>query len=81
MSKLIKDWSELIGLESDNYIIVSDTDYSAWIEPKTETEETESDYYKHHVYLSTHTFYESQYKASTQLLQSYGFDVELESWD
>ena len=31
-------------------------------------------------YLSTHTFYEMNYKGSTKILQNYGFNVELESW-
>lgn len=39
------------------------------------------DYFNHHVYLSTHTFYGSSYKYSTETLQKYGFDVEIDNWD
>lgn len=31
-------------------------------------------------YLSTHTFYESTYKHSEELLNKYGFNVKLKSW-
>lgn len=50
--------------------------------PKVETEETEGDnYFKHHRYLSTHTFYGLNYRHSTKTLQKYGFDVEIDNWD
>lgn len=39
------------------------------------------EYFKHHVYLSTHTFYGSKYKYSTKILQDHGFDVEIDNWD
>ena len=32
-------------------------------------------------YLSTHTFYGSQYRYSTQLLRECGFNVLLDNWD
>lgn len=32
-------------------------------------------------YLSTHTFYGNCYKWSSKLLQKYGFNVQLKSWD
>jgi len=38
-------------------------------------------YFDHHVYLSTHTFYGSQYEYSTKVLQEHGFDVEIDDWD
>lgn len=77
----IADWSGLNNLESDKYKIVLDSDgFCGWIYPKIETEETKNNFCKHHVYLSTHTFYEEQYKKSTEILQKYGFDVILESW-
>lgn len=82
MTKLIKDWRGLVGLESDNYILEIDLGYcNGWIKPKVETEQTEENYFDHHIYLSTHTFYGGNYKYSTVLLQEYGFDVQLENWD
>lgn len=82
MSKLIKDWSDLKDLESENYkIILENTGHCGWIEPKIETEETEKNWYDHHYYLSTHTFYEDHHATSTRILHKFGFDVELESWD
>lgn len=84
MSKYIKTWKELSQISStDNkYKIVLEEDgYCGWIVPVKETEETKTDYFKHHVYLSTHTFYgPTSYKESTNLLQKYGFDVELANW-
>lgn len=81
MAKLIKNWKELDGLESENYIVRVKDNCCGWIEPKVETEETKKDYFKHHNYLSTHTFYGSQYKGSTKTLQKFGFDVEIDNWD
>lgn len=84
MSKLIKNWEELAQVQpNDKYKIVIDEKYgcSGWIVPVTETKETEENYFEHHEYLSTHTFYGSSYKRSTELLQKFGFDVEIDNWD
>ena len=82
MSKLIKTWDELDGLESEKYKVEVDKDHcNGWIVPKVETEETEENYFDHHVYLSTHTFYGTQYEYSTEVLQKFGFDVEIDNWD
>ena len=82
MSKLISTWDELDGLESEKYKVEVDKFYwSGWIVPKVETDETKENYFEHHAYLSTHTFYGSQYEYSTELLQSFGFDVEIDNWD
>lgn len=82
MSRLIKSWKELNGIESENYKIeVELENHCGWIVPKEETEETEENYFDHHVYLSTHTFYGTQYKESTEILQKFGFDVEIDNWD
>lgn len=81
MPKLIKSWEELNGLESENYRIRVENNCSGWIEPKVETEETEKEFWEHHAYLSTHTFYGSDYKRSTKVLKKFGFDVEIDNWD
>lgn len=39
------------------------------------------EHFERHIYLSTHTFYKSQYKCSTKILQDCGFDVEIDNWD
>ena len=39
------------------------------------------EYYEHHKYLSTHTFYGDTYQYSTKILQEHGFDVEIDNWD
>ena len=33
------------------------------------------------IYLSTHTFYGSEYKHSTKVLKACGFDVDIDNWD
>ena len=82
MAKFIKDWKDLDGLESEHYKLEIDVDVGCgWIVPKVETEETEKNYFEHHFYLSTHTFYGIKYKYSTEILQKHGFDVELDNWD
>lgn len=82
MARLIKSWEELVGLESEKYRLAIDIlNWSGWIVPKVETKETEENYFDHHVYLSTHTFYGKTYEWSTKTLQKYGFDVEIDNWD
>lgn len=82
--KLIRNWEELLALPpNDKYKIVDMDGYgcNAWIVPVKETPETEKDHFKHHVYLSTHTFYGKSYERSTRLLQEHGFDVKIDNWD
>ena len=75
MAVLIKDWNDLIGLESDNYKLEINTDMGCGhIIPKDDC----SDEYC--PYLSTHTFYASSYKYYENILQKYGFDIKLKSW-
>lgn len=84
MSKLIRNWKELAEIPpNDKYKIEVDKKYgcSAWILPLEETEETKENYFEHHVYLSTHTFYGRTYEYSTKMLQKYGFNVEIDNWD
>ena len=74
MSKLIKTWEELVGLESDEYYLKIDVDMcNGSIRRKSNDEYME--------YLSTHTFYGLNYQYSSALLQEYGFDIQLENWD
>lgn len=76
MAKVIKNWDDLVGLESENYKLKIDLDMGCGrIVPK------DSDSNEFQPYLSTHTFYGSSYKNYEKLLQKYGFDVELQSWD
>ena len=81
--KLIRNWEELSKIPSnDKYKIEVDLDMcNGWIKPIKETQETQKEYFKHHVYLSTHTFYGSNYEYSTKVLQSFGFDIVLDNWD
>lgn len=81
MSKVVSCWEDLVGLESERYKLDINLEYyNGWIRPKVETKETKDNYFEHHKYLSTHTFYESMCKYSTDLLRSFGFDVVLKSW-
>lgn len=76
MTKIIKDWKDLVGLESKGYYIEVDLHMGCgWIVPKEEL--------SGHInyYLSTHTFYGSTYKSYEELLRKCGFDVEIVSWD
>lgn len=94
--KLIKTWKELSKLKNDKYRVIVDLKYcSGWIVPLHDKKSKWSDFdcrcsndiknsdefFEHHVYLSTHTFYGSQYKYSTKVLQEHGFDVEIDNWD
>lgn len=44
------------------------------------TKETQDNCFEHHKYLSTHTFYSEEYEWSSKLLQSFGFNIELDNW-
>ena len=83
MTKLIKNWEELSKVPpNDKYQIKIDEDMcSGWIMPIEETDETENNWFEHHAYLSTHTFYGLNYKKSTEILNKFGFDVEIDNWD
>ena len=82
MARLIKTWKELDGLESENYVIkLNESECSGWIKPKVETDQTRNNYFEHHEYLSMHTFCRHQHQLSTEILQKFGFDVEIDNWD
>ena len=97
MTKLIKNWGELalVPANSKYKIIVDEDMCSGWIVPIWDEYDEDSDFecncgidtdeyinfFDHHVYLSTHTFYGSNYKHSTKILQEHGFDVEIDNWD
>jgi hypothetical protein len=79
-TKIIRNWEDLVGLESEHYKLDIDlVNGCGWINPKFEVFETNE--LSHAYYLSTHTFYGHNYKASTELLRKCGFDVKLLSWD
>lgn len=83
MKKLIHNWHELSKVPpNDKYKIVVDEDMCCgWIRPVQETEETKKNWVEHNYYLSTHTFYGLNYKHSTEVLQRFGFDIEIDNWD
>ena len=85
MSKLIKNWEELAKVPpNDRYQIVVDLDTpdeDSDFLCNCEGMMKDSEFFKHHVYLSTHTFYGSNYKHSTKILQDHGFDIEIDNWD
>lgn len=85
MPKLIRNWDELgkeVSKDGKHKIKLEETGFCAWIVPVEETPETEGvDYFKHHAYLSTHTFYGSTCKESTKKLQDFGFDVIIDNRD
>lgn len=88
MSQLIRDWEELskIQKESSTHILTVSTKncnghlYAKEAKPYDANKDflEQAKHLDH--YLTTHTFYESQYQKSTKLLQACGFDVVLESW-
>lgn len=96
MTKLIKTWEELAAVPANDKfkIFVNKKLYGGWIIPVCDemnddeehicncSDEIKNEhYFKNHVYLSTHTFYGSNYKRSTEILQKYGFDIEIDNWD
>ncbi len=89
--KLIRTWEELSKVPpNDKYKIIV-KDCCGWIVPICDEDNKkqnfycncpdDKDYYDNHIYLSTHTFYGSNYKYSTKILQEHGFDIEIDNWD
>lgn len=76
--KMIKSFDELKDLASHTHYIevaeIGNEGVSAWVRSKDR--ENESD-----LYLSTHSFFDSHRKSSTQLLQERGFNVQLTGED
>ena len=91
MSKLIRNWEELSKVPSNDKYRIVVKDYSGWIIPVTDEFGEDNcivcncdkpdEFYRNHIYLSTHTFYGTNYKKSTELLQDHGFDIEIDNWD
>ena len=96
MTKLIKNWEELAQVPANDKYQIVVGDCCGWIIPVTDEpiengdsfechceDENMSvhDFYEQHAYLSTHTFYGSNYRYSTKLLQKHGFDIEIDNWD
>lgn len=81
--ELIRNWQELSKVKPNNkYKLEIDVDMcNGWINPIQETEETRENYFKHHCYLSTHTFYGEHYEYYSKKLQEFGFEIELDNWD
>lgn len=73
--KLIKDWVELSQVKSrlDYHLEITPQNGNGWIVDSKSGKSIE--------YLSTHTFYGSNYEYSTKLLKRYGFDVTIDNWD
>lgn len=69
----IDNWQQLAAVEDSETHRLKIEDGAGWIIRKADGEIEE--------YLSTHTFYGSQYAYSSRLLQKYGFNVELANWD
>jgi hypothetical protein len=76
--ELISSWEELKEVKSPTHDLDIDLEHcNGWINPKNGDEDSWEGRY----YLSTHTFYGSQFKQSTEILQACGFNVELANWD
>jgi hypothetical protein len=69
----ITNWQQLSKVSDSKTHKLKIEDGSGWIIDKATGEVKE--------YLSTHTFYGNQYQRSTELLQKYGFNVQLSNWD
>ena len=88
--KIIKNWQELSKVPANDKYKIIVCDCCGWIVPICDEPDKDNDFicncpntgdYFNHIYLSTHTFYGNHYKYSTELLQKYGFDIEIDNWD
>ncbi len=78
MTVLVRNWSELAKIPDSETHRLEIDEYNGWVITKEPVSDKFSDRKK---YLSTHTFYGGKHEYSTKLLQSCGFDVEIDNWD
>jgi hypothetical protein len=73
---LIPDWEALskVPPSPTHYLEIEVEHCNGWIHAYSEPDRLGR-------YLSTHTFYGSNYRRSTRLLRSCGFNVRLANWD
>ena len=84
----IKNWKGLskINKESKTHILEVNVNachgwlYSKNPKPYNKNKSFMQQIANQDVYLSTHTFYDSQYKHSSKVLRACGFNVELDNW-
>lgn len=69
--KIIENWEELKKCTSETHKLNVDLEFGCG----RIVEDGDTVHY-----LSTHTFYESTYKQSEEILNQYGFNVKLVSW-
>lgn len=78
LPKLIRSWAELAECESTTHILEIDIKgCNGWIRSKKDNKGPRLG----DMYLSTHTFYGSNYQLYTKFLQECGFNVTLANWD
>lgn len=71
---VVNNWFELAKVTSRTHRLeIAPDDGNGWVYNKETGAIVE--------YLSTHTFYGSQYLASSKLLQKLGFKIQLANWD
>lgn len=86
---LVRNWEELskIQNESDTHILEVNLDNcNGWLRCKNpKPYDFDIDYMEQaknlNHYLSTHTFYGTEYENSTKIFKACGFDVEIDNWD
>ena len=82
-SRFLEEWenedlAKTFSFNTEYKTIVVDDDMdNGWVVPIIETKETIKNYFKHHLYLSTHTFYWSSREYYTKKLQEFGFNIKL----
>lgn len=91
MTKLIKNWVELSKVPANDKYKIDINDYCGYIIPLCDDFDEfhnlncnckdDHNFWRDHVYLSTHTFYGKNYEESTKILQEHGFDIEIDNWD
>lgn len=78
----VKRWEDLDGMTSRDgrYKIEVDLTHGCGNIIPTFELTPDDNYFDHHIYLSTHTFYEKAQKTYQKIFKKYGFDVEIISW-
>lgn len=77
MTKIIRDWNDLVGLETEHYIVLIDKETGkGFVAPNLPFMDEDTIFFGHHHQISE--MHNNTCKEFVKLLQKYNFDVEFD---
>lgn len=79
MVKLIRNWNDLVGLETEHYKVLIDKETGrGFVAPNLPLIDEDTIFFGHHYEISG--LHNDSCEKFVRLLQKYGFDVEFDIW-